>query len=189
MLCSMMDREQKETEKRAVGHRVTKARVAAGLSVAEVARRAGLPRQYIYDLEGGVRVSIANVAGAAKALGLSVDFLLGFTEHSEGCCTHSCCAVSADRDAWLRFGGASGRWLTQQPDGSFKMYEGNKQTIKSIMLDVHGRAVELLRCGLYRWNGVLYTVGGQGDEPATDQEERKRADVDADQDDGWGRLP
>lgn len=75
-----MPREKREAEKRAVGRRARAERERQGLTVAEVAERAGMPRQYVYDLEGGVRVSVRNVCGAARALGVTVDYLLGLDE-------------------------------------------------------------------------------------------------------------
>ena len=67
---------QKDEEKRATGRRVREAREQARMTVTQLAERAGVPRQYVYDLEGGIRVSVTNVLAVARALNLTTDYLL-----------------------------------------------------------------------------------------------------------------
>ena len=69
--------EDKSALKGEVGKRVRALRLALELTVPKVAELGGVPKQYIYDLEGGVRVSITNIIAAARALGATTDYLLG----------------------------------------------------------------------------------------------------------------
>jgi len=68
-----MDNQKKFEARRAVGRRVSLMRKTLGLSVAGLAEHAGIPRQYVYDLEGGIRVSVTNVFAVAKAMRVSTD--------------------------------------------------------------------------------------------------------------------
>lgn len=148
---------QKDEFKRTVGKRVKETREAQRLSVADVARRADIPRQYIYDLEGGIRVSVANVVNAARALGTSVDYLLGLSEHRGA--AHHCCEVAADRDAFTRFAQGPDRWLVPQEDGSYQPFDVTPGAPLPAMKVWKGRTVELIACGVYRWEGHVYRVG------------------------------
>lgn len=61
------------------GERVREARQAAGLSIAEAGRRAGISRSSWHDLESGHRgnnPTLSTVAAVAQALGLSMLELL-----------------------------------------------------------------------------------------------------------------
>lgn len=151
---SRMDREQKETMKRAVGRRARRTRERQGLTVAEVARRASLPRQYVYDLEGGIRVSIVNVTGVALALGVSCDWLLGL--HEARGQTHHCCMTAADRDALHRF---TKPGLLRLADGTFTDDLGDVGASTSMIAMATGDPIELIECGRYRWRGQEYHVG------------------------------
>jgi transcriptional regulator with XRE-family HTH domain len=56
-----------------LGERVRKRRLALGLSVQEVARRANVSASYIYAIEAGVRGSqIAKLARVAEALDIDL---------------------------------------------------------------------------------------------------------------------
>lgn len=65
-----------EALKRATGKRVRLQREMRGLTVTELAERAHLPRQYVYDLEGGLRVTVRNTVAVARAMRLCLDWLL-----------------------------------------------------------------------------------------------------------------
>lgn len=72
----MVTKEDRERRTR-VGFTLRAAREAAGLSQAELARAAGLPRQHVCDTEQGRRgVSLARLERFAKALGVPVGDLL-----------------------------------------------------------------------------------------------------------------
>jgi len=62
--------------RRETGRRVRAGRGRAGLTGSELAGRAAIPRQYVYDLEGGLRVTVRNTVAVAKALHLCLDWLL-----------------------------------------------------------------------------------------------------------------
>jgi transcriptional regulator with XRE-family HTH domain len=60
-----------------VARRLQSARLAAGLSRAELARRAHVSRPYIFMLEAGQREpSLVTVAALARALGVSIGALV-----------------------------------------------------------------------------------------------------------------
>lgn len=68
---------RREALKRATGKRVRLQREMRGLTVTELAERAHhLPRQYVYDLEGGLRVTVRNTVAVARAMRLCLDWLL-----------------------------------------------------------------------------------------------------------------
>ena len=146
--------EEKDQEKRSTGRRVREAREQARLTVTELAERAGVPRQYIYDLEGGIRVSVTNVTAVARALEVSTDHLLGLEAPRE---VHQCCIVAADRDAWVRF--------HTEADGLIRMGNGRhwvptKDVLRgSVMQAVTGKAVRLISCSTYEYDGEVYRVG------------------------------
>lgn len=154
-----LSRQEKEETKRAVGRRARAIRKAMGLSVTEVAERAEVPRQYVYDLEGGIRVSITNVVAVSRALRVSVDYVLGLSE--EGPCgrhngtTHHCCAVAADRDACTRLEMPG---LVRRADGT---YADAKQGLRGAGMAelTSGEPIELIRCGEYKWRGRIWKVG------------------------------
>src|SRR5215475_246495 len=119
-----MDDAKREQAKRDTGKRVRRMRESLGLTVSELADRAGVPRQYIYDLEGGLRVSITNIVAAALGLGLSVDYLLGIKGSSDTAqhnITHDCCLTAARLDA---AGRAPGTVLVRAADGPLHPYTG-----------------------------------------------------------------
>lgn len=95
----MLTRGEKEAAKQAVGRRVRELRERQGMSPATLAQRAGIPRQYVYDLETGARCSIANVVGVAGVLGVSTDYLLDLPYRGP---LHDCCIQIAELDAWFR---------------------------------------------------------------------------------------
>lgn len=72
----MPTRAAREALKRATGKRVRLQREMRGLTVTELAERAHLPRQYVYDLEGGLRVTVRNTVAVARAMRLCLDWLL-----------------------------------------------------------------------------------------------------------------
>jgi transcriptional regulator with XRE-family HTH domain len=72
-----MGTEDRASLAKQTGDRVAFLRAARGWTVSELAAAAGIPRQYVYDLEDGVRVSVRNVVGAARALDVTTDYLLG----------------------------------------------------------------------------------------------------------------
>jgi len=103
-----MDNQKKFEARRAVGRRVSLMRKTLGLSVAGLAEHAGIPRQYVYDLEGGIRVSVTNVLSVAKAMRVSTDYILGLAEEpSYQNVTHGCCHVAARVDAFNRLRGVA----------------------------------------------------------------------------------
>ena len=150
----MLSPEEKDEERRATGRRVRGARERARLSVSELAERAGLPRQYIYDLEGGIRVSVTNVASVSRALHVSTDYLLMGHEDKP---LHQCCHVAADRDAWVRF--------HTDTDGLIRMGNGRywvptKQVLQgSVMSTVTGKPIRMISCSVYEYDGEVYRVG------------------------------
>ena len=103
-----MDNQKKFEARRAVGRRVSLMRKTLGLSVSELAEQAGIPRQYVYDLEGGIRVSVTNVFAVAKAMRVSTDYILGLAEEPfYQSVTHGCCHVAARVDAFNRLRGVA----------------------------------------------------------------------------------
>ncbi len=170
----MLSPEEKDEERRATGRRVRMARERARLSVSELAERAGLPRQYVYDLEGGIRVSVTNVAAVSRAMGVSMDYLIGIQPGQDaarpGAPVHDCCYVAADRDACLRLdpGGAG---LVRLRDGTYVPLD----TLAKELLDggiaekITGDRIEMIRCGEYRWRGETWRLGER--EPVRDGDE------------------
>jgi transcriptional regulator with XRE-family HTH domain len=69
-----------------VGERLRKAREQKGLSLRELARQAGIRYATISELENEKRTSMnTNTARAlARALGVSVDYLIGTWDETEG---------------------------------------------------------------------------------------------------------
>lgn len=158
----MLTREDKEREKSAVGERVRRLREKRQWSPATLAAHAGLPRQYVYDLEAGERCSIANVVGVARALGVSTDYLLGLENHG---LAHACCVSAAERDVWIRErlrdpASEEGRILVRHLDGSYRtLSETLLAGGGSILQLTHGERVTVVRCGEYQWRGQTYRVG------------------------------
>ena len=104
----MSDAAAKDRAKRDTGKRVRALREHQGFTVAELAERAGVPRQYIYDLEGGVRVSITNVLAAARALDAPTDYLLGLS--SERACSRCGAATGVQIVLWEFACGRTRSW-------------------------------------------------------------------------------
>lgn len=62
---------------RSVGRRIRKARLAAGLSQAQLAKRVGMARTSIANLEGGRQdMNITRLTGILAALGIGLDALI-----------------------------------------------------------------------------------------------------------------
>ena len=153
-----MDAQRKFEARRAVGRRVSLMRKTLGLTVAELAANAGIPRQYVYDLEGGIRVSVTNVFSVAKAMRVSTDYILGLAAepHYQNI-THACCQVAARVDAFNRLRGVA---YYKTADGS--MMPGER--VASVgtggaLREISGADVELERCGEYKWRGESWTIG------------------------------
>jgi transcriptional regulator with XRE-family HTH domain len=69
-----------------LGPRIRRAREARGLTIQELASRAGTSYQSIWRIEHGIQKdpSIALVRGIARALGVGVDYLISmFTEDED----------------------------------------------------------------------------------------------------------
>ena len=153
-----MDNQKKFEARRAVGRRVSLMRKTLGLSVAGLAEHAGIPRQYVYDLEGGIRVSVTNVFAVAKAMRVSTDYILGLAEEPfYQSVTHGCCHVAARVDAFNRLRGVA---YYKTADGSMMPGERvAKVGSGGALRDISGADVELERCGHYTWKGESWKIG------------------------------
>lgn len=66
------------------GERLKEARNRKGLSQAELARRAGVSRELINNVENGRRLmSLPHARAVARALGVGVDWMLGTFENED----------------------------------------------------------------------------------------------------------
>jgi transcriptional regulator with XRE-family HTH domain len=67
-----------------LGERIREVRQRKGLSQSELARLSGVARSLITNVEAGRRtLSLANARDVARALGVSVDYLIGTFEPDE----------------------------------------------------------------------------------------------------------
>jgi transcriptional regulator with XRE-family HTH domain len=153
-----VDDAKREQAKRDTGKRVRQLREQRGWSVQELAEAAGVPRQYVYDLEGGVRVSITNIVAASIGLNVSVDYLLGRDQSTHGH-THDCCETEARIDVLRRRIEPSGAMI-RLPDGTVvpwgKLAHGGPD---EAMVTATGEDIKLIRCGEYTWKGERWRVG------------------------------
>ena len=64
-----------------LGKRIREVRQRKGLSQSELSRLSGIPRSLITNVEAGRRtLSLLNARAVARALGVSVDYLIGTFE-------------------------------------------------------------------------------------------------------------
>ena len=148
--------------------RVRSLRHAHGFSATELARRAGIPRSYVYDLEAGQRVTVRNITAVAPVLHASTDYLLGLTDEDPR--FHACCKFAAERDVWRR---VADDLMVRFPDGSWRAVRGILD--RSVLEEVTGEPLELVTCGVYEFRGQRFRIGS--DEPLKPGGGERRAGV------------
>src|SRR5690606_10678174 len=80
---TMTKETERESGQMALGERIQKLREMQGLSLAALARKAGVSTSYLWEVENGKRINLtgAVLERLADALGCSVDYLLGREDH------------------------------------------------------------------------------------------------------------